>query len=175
MRISPRPPGIAAGFESGTSRSCTHSSWAASPLRFSLARAAAASVAIRPTATTISAPRGGRSGPSPAIHCLRSAMGGTLPIAAAREIGPAEGAGSYRSPVAERPTSTRESGRAKTIALHGRTVSYREAGDGPALLLVHGMAGTSEGWDAVIGPLARRHTVIAPDFPGHGDSEPGGG
>jgi pimeloyl-ACP methyl ester carboxylesterase len=63
----------------------------------------------------------------------------------------------------------------KTIALHGRTVSYREAGEGPALLLVHGMAGTSEGWDAVIGPLARRHTVIAPDFPGHGDSEPGGG
>lgn len=77
--------------------------------------------------------------------------------------------------MAERPTSTGDSGRAKTIALHGRTVSYREAGEGPALLLLHGMAGTAAGWDAVIGPLARRHTVIAPDFPGHGDSEPGGG
>jgi pimeloyl-ACP methyl ester carboxylesterase len=63
----------------------------------------------------------------------------------------------------------------RTVALHGRTVSYREAGDGPVLLLIHGMAGTSEGWDAVIGPLARHHTVIAPDFPGHGSSEPGGG
>jgi pimeloyl-ACP methyl ester carboxylesterase len=77
--------------------------------------------------------------------------------------------------VAERSTSTGEIRRAKTITLHGRTVSYRVEGEGPALLLVHGMAGTSEGWDAVIGPLARRHTVIAPDFPGHGDSEPGGG
>ena len=27
----------------------------------------------------------------------------------------------------------------------------------------------------MIEPLALRHTVIAPDFPGHGDSEPGGG
>jgi pimeloyl-ACP methyl ester carboxylesterase len=66
-------------------------------------------------------------------------------------------------------------GRAKTVSLHGRSISYREAGAGPALLLIHGMAGTSEGWDAVIGPLARNHTVIAPDFPGHGESEPGGG
>ena len=33
---------------------------------------------------------------------------------------------------------------AKTIALHGRSVSYREAGEGPALLLLHGMAGTAE-------------------------------
>ena len=65
--------------------------------------------------------------------------------------------------------------RTRTVALHGRTVSYREAGEGPALLLIHGMAGTSENWDAVIGPLSRRHTVIAPDFPGHGNSEPGGG
>jgi pimeloyl-ACP methyl ester carboxylesterase len=65
--------------------------------------------------------------------------------------------------------------RTRTIRLHGRSVSYRQAGEGPALLLIHGMAGTSEGWDAVIGPLARRHTVIAPDFPGHGESEPGGG
>ena len=59
--------------------------------------------------------------------------------------------------------------------LHGRSITYREAGEGPVLLLIHGMAGTSEGWDAVIGRLARGHTVIAPDFPGHGESEPGGG
>jgi pimeloyl-ACP methyl ester carboxylesterase len=63
----------------------------------------------------------------------------------------------------------------KTITLHGRSIAYREAGEGPVLLLIHGMAGTSEGWSSVIGLLARKHTVIAPDFPGHGDSEPGGG
>lgn len=64
---------------------------------------------------------------------------------------------------------------AQTVSVHGRAVSYLEAGDGPLLLLIHGMAGTARNWDAVIEPLALGSTVIAPDFPGHGDSEPGGG
>ena len=59
--------------------------------------------------------------------------------------------------------------------MHGRAVSYAEAGSGAVLLLIHGMAGTAENWQSVIEPLALRHTVIAPDFPGHGLSEPGGG
>lgn len=63
----------------------------------------------------------------------------------------------------------------RTLKLHGRSMSYLEAGSGPVLLLVHGMAGTSENWRSVIGALAREHTVIAPDLPGHGTSEPGGG
>ncbi len=63
----------------------------------------------------------------------------------------------------------------KTVQLHGRAVSYSEAGSGEVLLLIHGMAGTAENWQSVIEPLALRHTVIAPDFPGHGLSEPGGG
>ena len=63
----------------------------------------------------------------------------------------------------------------KTVSLHGRTVSYAEAGSGPVLLLIHGMAGTYETWQAVIEPLARAHTVIAPDLPGHGNSAPGSG
>ncbi len=63
----------------------------------------------------------------------------------------------------------------KTVMLHGRSVTYAEAGSGPALLLIHGMAGNFENWLAVIEPLARDRTVIAPDLPGHGSSEPGGG
>ncbi len=63
----------------------------------------------------------------------------------------------------------------QTVALHGRPVTYFEAGSGPVLLLIHGMAGTCENWRAVIEPLAARHTVIAPDLPGHGSSAPGGG
>ena len=63
----------------------------------------------------------------------------------------------------------------KSVMLHGRPVVYVEAGSGPALLLIHGMAGTFENWEAVIEPLARHHTVIAPDLPGHGGSAPGGG
>jgi pimeloyl-ACP methyl ester carboxylesterase len=63
----------------------------------------------------------------------------------------------------------------QTVSVHGRSVSYLQAGEGPLLLLVHGMAGTARNWEAVIEPLALHNTVIAPDFPGHGDSEPGGG
>jgi pimeloyl-ACP methyl ester carboxylesterase len=63
----------------------------------------------------------------------------------------------------------------RTVTLHGRSVTYALAGSGPVLLLIHGMAGTHESWRAVIEPLAREHTVLAPDLPGHGTSEPGGG
>ncbi len=61
------------------------------------------------------------------------------------------------------------------MTLHGRTVTYAEAGSGPVLLLIHGMAGEYGNWQAVFEPLARHHTVIAPDLPGHGTSAPGGG
>lgn len=64
---------------------------------------------------------------------------------------------------------------AQTVSVHGRSISYLTAGEGPLLLLVHGMAGTARNWDDVIEPLALHNTVIAPDFPGHGDSAPGGG
>ena len=63
----------------------------------------------------------------------------------------------------------------RTALVHGRAVAYLQAGSGPVLLLVHGMAGSCENWRAVVEPLARAHTVIAPDLPGHGSSEPGGG
>lgn len=63
----------------------------------------------------------------------------------------------------------------KSEVLHGRSVTFAEAGEGPVLLLIHGMAGTFENWQEVAEPLARNHTVIAPDLPGHGASGPGGG
>jgi pimeloyl-ACP methyl ester carboxylesterase len=63
----------------------------------------------------------------------------------------------------------------KTVSLHGRAVSYVEAGSGPLLLLIHGMAGNHQTWQPVIEPLAREHTVLAPDLPGHGASHAGGG
>jgi pimeloyl-ACP methyl ester carboxylesterase len=63
----------------------------------------------------------------------------------------------------------------RTITVHGRPLTCVVAGSGPVLLLIHGMGGTFENWHAVIEPLARQHTVIAPDLPGHGRSAPGGG
>ena len=61
------------------------------------------------------------------------------------------------------------------MTLHGREGGYLVGGTGPVLLLIHGMAGTCENWRDVIEPLARHHTVIAPDLPGHGLSAGGPG
>jgi pimeloyl-ACP methyl ester carboxylesterase len=77
-------------------------------------------------------------------------------------------------PIERVPTDPTEP-RLGTAKIHGRPLTYREAGEGPVLLLVHGMAGTADNWQTVIEPLALRHTVIAPDFPGHGGSAPSGG
>src|SRR5919206_5325611 len=56
------------------------------------------------------------------------------------------------------------------ITLHGHRVSYRRAGWGPVILLLHGVAGSSETWTPVIESLAERYTVVAPDLIGHGES-----
>ena len=44
------------------------------------------------------------------------------------------------------------------------------AGEGPVVLLVHGMAGSSVTWNHVMPRLAKRFTVVAPDLLGHGES-----
>ncbi|MFN3339154.1 MAG: alpha/beta fold hydrolase [Dietzia sp.] len=57
--------------------------------------------------------------------------------------------------------------------LHGREMSYREAGAGegkPTILLIHGMAGSSTTWRELIPRLDAHFHVIAPDLPGHGES-----
>jgi pimeloyl-ACP methyl ester carboxylesterase len=56
------------------------------------------------------------------------------------------------------------------IELHGRRVIYRVAGEGPAIVLIHGMLNSSSHWQSVALNLARDYTVIAPDLIGHGDS-----
>ena len=56
------------------------------------------------------------------------------------------------------------------MTIHGHEVGYRHAGEGPAILLIHGMAGSSRTWEDVIPVLAKNHTVIAPDLLGHGES-----
>jgi pimeloyl-ACP methyl ester carboxylesterase len=58
--------------------------------------------------------------------------------------------------------------RREETQLHGRRISYLTAGEGPLLLLIHGIASDSEAWRPALPLLARRATVIAPDLPGHG-------
>jgi pimeloyl-ACP methyl ester carboxylesterase len=61
-------------------------------------------------------------------------------------------------------------GELKFLELHGDRVAYRDEGDGEALLLIHGMAGSSETWRAVLPRLAKNYRVVAPDLLGHGQS-----
>ena len=59
----------------------------------------------------------------------------------------------------------------KFLELHGDRVAYRDVGNGDeTLLLIHGMAGSSETWRAVIPQLSRRYRVVAADLLGHGQS-----
>ena len=62
-------------------------------------------------------------------------------------------------------------GAVRTIDLHGHSVTYRKLGQGPPLVLLHGITASSECWGDVIEGLAERHTVIAPDLLGHGESD----
>jgi pimeloyl-ACP methyl ester carboxylesterase len=58
----------------------------------------------------------------------------------------------------------------KTAAAGGVELHYLTAGQGPAVILIHGYAETSLMWKPLIPTLAERFTVIAPDLPGIGDS-----
>ncbi|MFI0959809.1 alpha/beta fold hydrolase [Streptomyces sp. NPDC021080] len=55
--------------------------------------------------------------------------------------------------------------------VHGYRRAYRMAGEGPALVLIHGIGDSSATWADLIPDLARTHTVIAPDLLGHGASD----
>ncbi|MBW1907559.1 MAG: alpha/beta fold hydrolase [Deltaproteobacteria bacterium] len=57
------------------------------------------------------------------------------------------------------------------ITVHGRLVKYRIGGEGPLVLLIHGMAGSATTWKQVMPALSERFTVLAPDLLGHGDSD----
>ena len=59
----------------------------------------------------------------------------------------------------------------RAISVDGVRVVYRTAGAGPLLLLVHGIAGSSETWKYVLPALAERFTVLAPDLVGQGQSD----
>src|SRR4051794_18381372 len=59
---------------------------------------------------------------------------------------------------------------AEEIVLHGHRVRFHRSGEGPLLVLLHGIASTADTWSPVVAGLAARHTVIAPDLLGHGQS-----
>jgi pimeloyl-ACP methyl ester carboxylesterase len=54
----------------------------------------------------------------------------------------------------------------------GARLAYAAGGNGPPLVLVHGLGGTIENWRALAPALAVHHRVLVPDLPGHGGSSP---
>lgn len=59
----------------------------------------------------------------------------------------------------------------KTAEADGLKLYYLSAGQGPAVILLHGYTQTSRMWMPIIPLLADKFTVIAPDLPGIGDSD----
>ena len=62
------------------------------------------------------------------------------------------------------------------LRLHGHRLAYTTTGgepgdERPALVLVHGIAGSAATWAMSCPPSAVHHTVIAPDLLGHGKSD----
>ena len=64
----------------------------------------------------------------------------------------------------------------RLVRLHGHRIVCRIGGglpraERPVLVLIHGVAGSSATWEAILPALARRYTIVAPDLLGHGQSD----
>jgi haloalkane dehalogenase len=59
----------------------------------------------------------------------------------------------------------------KTTQVDGLRLAYRELGEGPPVLLLHGWPTSSFLWRAVMEPIARTNRVVALDLPGFGASD----
>jgi pimeloyl-ACP methyl ester carboxylesterase len=62
-----------------------------------------------------------------------------------------------------------------TVQVDELTIGYRDLGEGPPVLLLHGWPTSSHLWRDLMPPIARANRVIAPDLPGFGaSSKPAG-
>jgi len=59
----------------------------------------------------------------------------------------------------------------QVVDLEGGRISYRQAGSGPDLVLLHGLAGNARTWEAQFAAFAGAHRVTAWDAPGYGESD----
>ena len=58
------------------------------------------------------------------------------------------------------------------ITHQDRQLHYVEQGQGPVVILLHGLGSHSKDWSLQLSALAANYRVIAPDFRGHGQSSP---
>ncbi|HEX9211079.1 MAG TPA: alpha/beta hydrolase [Bradyrhizobium sp.] len=68
--------------------------------------------------------------------------------------------------------SSRRSISYHTVDVQGLKIFYREAGpaDAPTVLLLHGFPSSSRMWEPLLPLLADKYHLIAPDYPGFGNS-----
>ncbi|MBR1132017.1 alpha/beta fold hydrolase [Bradyrhizobium iriomotense] len=68
--------------------------------------------------------------------------------------------------------SSRRSISYHSVEIQGLKIFYREAGpaDAPTVLLLHGFPSSSRMWEPLLPLLADRYHLIAPDYPGFGNS-----
>lgn len=59
----------------------------------------------------------------------------------------------------------------QTAVVFGQSIHYHEAGQGPAVILLHGLGANAGIWAANIGALSAHYHVIAPDQIGFGHSD----
>ncbi len=58
----------------------------------------------------------------------------------------------------------------QSVTIHGHERAFVMAGQGPVLLLLHGLGRDHTTWQPVLTDLVKHYTVIAPDLLGHGSS-----
>jgi pimeloyl-ACP methyl ester carboxylesterase len=61
---------------------------------------------------------------------------------------------------------------ARVTKVDGVRTRYFVGGEGPPLVVVHGLGGAAVNFTLLAPLLARRHRVLIPDLPGHGKTEP---
>jgi pimeloyl-ACP methyl ester carboxylesterase len=73
---------------------------------------------------------------------------------------------------AQNMTSSRQSISYHTVEIQGLKIFYREAGpaNAPTVLLLHGFPSSSRMWEPLLPLLADKYHLIAPDYPGFGNS-----
>ena len=89
-----------------------------------------------------------------------------LAVFAAATVTPTRAASGSTLATAQHPTLH------KTIKVNGLDIFYREAGptNAPTIVLLHGFPTSSHMFRNLIPALADRYHVIAPDYPGYGQS-----
>lgn len=58
----------------------------------------------------------------------------------------------------------------RTAMMHGHELSYLDSGEGPAVLVIHGLLGSNRNWTHLVRTLSTEHRLLAPDLFGHGAS-----